>query len=512
MSGTRREFLLASAICTLPATLADAQEREEDRATVPPRAPALATNRVVSVKDYGAKGDGRTDDTEAVQRAIDHLASGDVLLFPPGEYGFQPRELKLTHPRRVYKSEPEANQTLSYLGVWKLCNKTRVSVICRNATFKELSCPTQYGTPYSVFLCQNLDFCSFDVGFQGHVTLADKMPPESNPLDRFGAKVVSLYDNCRFIRVNGHARSAREILGAYGYDAKARHFKETTRPGNIHADVFVEDCKYGTRYALANSTQTRITGVNCKRVYRLDGGVNHHGDVNYSHAAKDTWFGYGHWCVMLLAGHFLGNVNLRVNMHRCGHQALHLEADGMNARMEGVRVELQYSGGGTIDIWNAGPDDSRERHQRIDQVVLSGYIRTTSHIPIRIRAVSNQEHDSKVRRLHMSDLVVKCTAERGVEEFIRFDGMLSSSNSRPIEDLRMTNVTLIGTSNGGDNDSDGVKNGVLHLKGCKDPILTNVQNNLRLKSESGESPWPAHEKKTCFTSCTGQMCVGRDET
>lgn len=42
---------------------------------------------VVSVKDFGATGDGVTNDTIAVQAAIDALAStGGVLHFPPGEY------------------------------------------------------------------------------------------------------------------------------------------------------------------------------------------------------------------------------------------------------------------------------------------------------------------------------------------------------------------------------------------------------------------------------------------
>lgn len=41
----------------------------------------------VSVKDFGATGDGVTDDTAAIQAAIDYLKpTGGVVLFPPGRY------------------------------------------------------------------------------------------------------------------------------------------------------------------------------------------------------------------------------------------------------------------------------------------------------------------------------------------------------------------------------------------------------------------------------------------
>jgi hypothetical protein len=39
-----------------------------------------------SVRDHGARGDGKTSDTAALQAAIDAAAPGGVVLFPPGEY------------------------------------------------------------------------------------------------------------------------------------------------------------------------------------------------------------------------------------------------------------------------------------------------------------------------------------------------------------------------------------------------------------------------------------------
>jgi hypothetical protein len=39
-----------------------------------------------NVKDYGAKGDGNTDDLASIQAALNNIAQGEVLFFPPGTY------------------------------------------------------------------------------------------------------------------------------------------------------------------------------------------------------------------------------------------------------------------------------------------------------------------------------------------------------------------------------------------------------------------------------------------
>ncbi len=47
--------------------------------------PIPTVKRVASVRDFGAKGDGKTDDTEAIRNAIDGSADG-AILFPSGRY------------------------------------------------------------------------------------------------------------------------------------------------------------------------------------------------------------------------------------------------------------------------------------------------------------------------------------------------------------------------------------------------------------------------------------------
>ena len=72
---------LVTAACFMPLA-ADAQDAAQRGCVTAPRSPL-----VVNVKDKGAKGDGRTDDTEAIQTAIDDVAgTGGTVLVPSGTY------------------------------------------------------------------------------------------------------------------------------------------------------------------------------------------------------------------------------------------------------------------------------------------------------------------------------------------------------------------------------------------------------------------------------------------
>ena len=83
--------LLRSAGCLLGALIlaagfmapaADAQDAGPRGCITAPRSPL-----VVNVKDKGAKGDGRTDDTDAIQAAIDDVGgTGGTVLVPGGTY------------------------------------------------------------------------------------------------------------------------------------------------------------------------------------------------------------------------------------------------------------------------------------------------------------------------------------------------------------------------------------------------------------------------------------------
>ena len=65
----------------------------------------------INVKDLGAKGDGKTDDTAALQRALDSVNDGSVLYLPPGDY-------IITKELRLRKAEAKVRfQEKRFLGL-----------------------------------------------------------------------------------------------------------------------------------------------------------------------------------------------------------------------------------------------------------------------------------------------------------------------------------------------------------------------------------------------------------
>ncbi|TWU31749.1 glycosyl hydrolase family 28-related protein [Novipirellula artificiosorum] len=63
-----------------------------------PPMPSLEDNEVVSVRDFGAKGDGKTDDTQAFRSAI---AASDQVFVPPGNYHMT-GQLALRHATQLF--------------------------------------------------------------------------------------------------------------------------------------------------------------------------------------------------------------------------------------------------------------------------------------------------------------------------------------------------------------------------------------------------------------------------
>jgi pectate lyase-like protein len=96
----------------------------------------VASSVTINVKNKGAKGDGRTNDTDAIQAAIDTVPTGGTVLVPDGTYMVStlPREnlrlksdmvLKLA-PHAVLKAIPSNEKRVALL---RISNASNVTVI-----------------------------------------------------------------------------------------------------------------------------------------------------------------------------------------------------------------------------------------------------------------------------------------------------------------------------------------------------------------------------------------------
>src|SRR5207247_11237065 len=69
---------IGAALLTTTLALSGIALSEAQTGTVPPDA--------LNVLSYGAKGDGRTNDRTAIQKAVDAAKAGDTVYFPAGTY------------------------------------------------------------------------------------------------------------------------------------------------------------------------------------------------------------------------------------------------------------------------------------------------------------------------------------------------------------------------------------------------------------------------------------------
>ena len=98
MTMNKREFLLGTGLLGL-ASLADAAPASA------PEPGGARTSSVFNVRDFGAKGDGETPDSEAIQKALDAAgAAGGTAYFPAGKY--RCHDLKV-HAHTTVLAEPQ---------------------------------------------------------------------------------------------------------------------------------------------------------------------------------------------------------------------------------------------------------------------------------------------------------------------------------------------------------------------------------------------------------------------
>lgn len=111
----------------------------------------------VSVKDFGAVGDGTTDDTAAIQAAIDATPDGGTLLFPPASYKLVTTAIG---PNDWWTEDGDSALDAAYNTALAFRDRSDITIIASGATFV---CDDEYSVTF--YRCVN---CTWDGGyFQG---------------------------------------------------------------------------------------------------------------------------------------------------------------------------------------------------------------------------------------------------------------------------------------------------------------------------------------------------------
>lgn len=182
----------------------------------------------LSVKDYGAVGDGTTDDSAAIQAAVDTCGvAGGVVLFPPGVY------------------------LLDSAAIWLPADTTGPTVLSGYGATIKL-------TETSSFFCswtRPADYCTF-----GH-WIIEGFGIDCDNITPTGTQGVIQVHGSHMQRVNVDDILIRDIR---------MYNLESATSGN---DVQIGVCIQSAHLGAAEATQTSIKNVTIERV-RVEGGVS----------------------------------------------------------------------------------------------------------------------------------------------------------------------------------------------------------------------------------------------
>lgn len=193
-----------------------------------------------NVRDYGATGDGATDDTAAIQAAIDALpAGGGTVFLPAGTYLVSFRE----------------TTTAGYWSCLNLRRGTTLRGLGTESTVIKLA--ANQASHSSAAILQNITLSGGDEG----ITVADLT------IDGNGANQTTLYYGINFLRARGLRHDKVRILNVRGTSNAPpgeTFFFNTTSC----SDVFYVDCEAagtaGTHGSgFASNQSTNVMRVNC---------------------------------------------------------------------------------------------------------------------------------------------------------------------------------------------------------------------------------------------------------
>jgi Glycosyl hydrolases family 28/Pectate lyase superfamily protein len=174
-------------------------------------APVVSGNTFISVRDLGAKGDGVTKDTGAIQASIDKAArDGGIVSFPPGSYLSGTIHLRSNVTVRIERGaivllSPDDNdfdpyELLPYYPAYaaKYHPAPAIPVDAPPARRRRLAAPTAYDDEETNYF----HYALFAGDGVQNVTLEGDGAIEGNRDRRYGPKPVA-FKNCEWITIRG---------------------------------------------------------------------------------------------------------------------------------------------------------------------------------------------------------------------------------------------------------------------------------------------------------------------
>jgi hypothetical protein len=171
-------------------------------------------DEVISVKDFGAKGDGITDDTQSIQRAIDQLfdnpitvantASRVVLDFPAGLYRIS-QSLKIksyANIRGAGKDKTIIRQVESYpvLYLNKSATNQSPDIVVKYISISDIT--IENTTLLSGIYGNNMQDCTFkDVKLLGGWSMGTNISTSSNGIELYSTSNLTATQNNQFINI-----------------------------------------------------------------------------------------------------------------------------------------------------------------------------------------------------------------------------------------------------------------------------------------------------------------------
>ena len=242
----------------------------------------------VSVKDFGAVGDGVTDDTTAIQNAMDAVTGG-TLLFETGKT-YRVTESLVMQPNTII----ELNSCVLSFDITgqKRCLVTKNFCTVRNGTVQNVTTDaTVYGGEYHQPVC---------IGFQDgldngvHDVLVENLTitstsPESNAIFVFGESYNIVVQN---ITIPDSAYLGEPIGGHWSVEPGGDETQGTGHPNNIvFSNIYIGAMSYTTSQAacfLSACRAVKLENIYCKDIANGDLVQVYAGDHGFAYALDST--------------------------------------------------------------------------------------------------------------------------------------------------------------------------------------------------------------------------------